>query len=333
MTIINNIEIDNIKYNPNEIKSAIYNNDPIEDFLHVIIVISNPCQYARRFILAREFIKRFEHEPNVKLYVVELAYEKQKFYVSEKSNPNHLQIQTNQAPLWHKENMINIGVQKLLPKNWKAFAWIDADVEFENPNWALDTLKVLNGCKDIVQLFSHAIDMNKDENVMSIFSSFGFQYTKNKIYGIGGISNFWHPGFAWAMTRKIYDKIGGLYDLSILGSGDHNMALSLIGKSMKSINNKTSDGYKKSILNYGKSLINIRLGYIPGVIRHYFHGSKTNRKYAERWEILVKHQYDPNIHVTKNDQGLLIPTKQCPKQLLDDIMEYFIVRNEDEGFN
>jgi len=265
--------------------------------------------------------------------VVELAYEKQKFYVSEKSNPNHLQIQTNQAPLWHKENMINIGVQKLLPKNWKAFAWIDADVEFENPNWALDTLKVLNGCKDIVQLFSHAIDMNKDENVMSIFSSFGFQYTKNKIYGIGGISNFWHPGFAWAMTRKIYDKIGGLYDLSILGSGDHNMALSLIGKSMKSINNKTSDGYKKSILNYGKSLINIRLGYIPGVIRHYFHGSKTNRKYAERWEILVKHQYDPNIHVTKNDQGLLIPTKQCPKQLLDDIMEYFIVRNEDEGFN
>ena len=46
MTVINGIEIDDINYNTNEIKSAILNNDPIEEFLHVIIVISNPCQYA-----------------------------------------------------------------------------------------------------------------------------------------------------------------------------------------------------------------------------------------------------------------------------------------------
>ena len=52
----------------------------------------------------------------------------------------------------------------------------------------------------------------------------------------------------------------------------------------------------------------------------------------ERWQILVEHQYDPTIHVTKNEQGLLIPTNQCPKQLLDDIMRYFAERNEDEGF-
>jgi len=332
MTIINNIEIDNIKYIHNEIKSAIYNNEPIDDCLHIIIVVSNPCQYARRFILAREFIKRFEQEPNIKLYVVELAYGNQKFYVSEKNNPNHLQIQTNHAPLWHKENMINMGVQKLLPKSWKAFGWIDADVEFENPNWALDTLKILNGCRDIVQLFSHAVDMDKDENTMSIFSSFGFQYTKNKTYGVPGPSNFWHPGFAWAMTRKAYEKIGGLYDLSILGSGDHNMALSLLGKSMKSINNNNSKGYLDSLLSFEKSIINLRLGYIPGVIRHYFHGTKENRKYGERWLILIKHQYNPCIHVTKDKQGLLIPTEQCPKELLDDILKYFAERNEDEGF-
>jgi hypothetical protein len=135
------------------------------------------------------------------------------------------------------------------------------------------------------------------------------------------------------MTRKAYDKVGGLYDLSILGSGDNNMALSLIGKSMKSVNSKASEGYKNSVLNYEKSIIGLRLGYVPGVIRHYFHGSKSNRKYAERWQILVEHQYDPSIHLTKNDKGLLIPTNQCPKQLLDNVMEYFAERNEDEGFN
>ena len=62
MTIINGIEIDNICYKQNDIKYAIANNDPIEEKLNVIIVISNPCLYAKRYILMREFVKRFEEE-------------------------------------------------------------------------------------------------------------------------------------------------------------------------------------------------------------------------------------------------------------------------------
>ena len=53
MTVINTIEIDNINYKRNEIKHAILNNDPIEEKLNVIIVISNPCLYAKRYILTR----------------------------------------------------------------------------------------------------------------------------------------------------------------------------------------------------------------------------------------------------------------------------------------
>lgn len=45
--------------------------------------------------------------------------------------------------------MINLGVRYLLPEKWKAFAWIDADIEFENSTWAVDTLKILNGSRDI----------------------------------------------------------------------------------------------------------------------------------------------------------------------------------------
>jgi hypothetical protein len=56
MTIINGIEIDDIDYKVNDIKYAITNNNPIENKLHVIIVISNPCLYARRYILCKEFI-------------------------------------------------------------------------------------------------------------------------------------------------------------------------------------------------------------------------------------------------------------------------------------
>ena len=332
MTIINGIEIDDINVKTNIIKQGILNNELIEDKLNVIIVISNPCLYARRYILAREFIKRMEMEENINLYVVELTYQNQKYFVTDKSNPNHLQLNTK-VPIWHKENMINMGVKYLLPKEWKAFAWIDADIEFESTTWATDTLRLLNGTFDIVQLWSHATDLDKNENSMSVFNSGGYKFVKNTAtYNESKGINYWHPGFAWACTRKAYEKMDGLYDLSILGSGDNIMMLSLLKNGIKSINEFSSDGYKNSVYDYQNKVKNLRFGYIPGVIRHFFHGSKVNRKYSERWAILVKHNFDPNIHLTKTKEGLLIPSDKCPKELLDDIFQYFSERNEDEGF-
>jgi hypothetical protein len=330
MTVINGIDIDNYRHINNDTKKSIINNEPIDDNLHVILVLSNPCLYARRYLLAREFIYRMEQENNVILYVVELCYTDQKHMLIDNKNPRHLAIYTDTAPLWHKENMINIGVNKLLPKLWKAFAWIDADIEFENPYWALDTLKILNGHKDIVQLFSHCLDMDKKENIMNIFSSFGFHYDKKQKYSSCSGPNFWHPGYAWAINRNAYEKIDGLFEYSILGSGDNNMALSLLGYGLNSINGKSSDGYKNAIKEFQIKALNLRLGYVPGVIRHYFHGSKINRKYSERWQILVKHQYDPNKHIVKLKNGLLVPSELCPQELLDDIYNYFKERNEDE---
>jgi hypothetical protein len=34
----------------------------------------------------------------------------------------------------------------------------------------------------------------------------------------------------------------------------------------------------------------------------------------------------------KDETGLLLPTKECPQDLLDDIKQYFIERNEDEFY-
>ena len=330
MTIINGIEIDNINYKNNEIKSAIYHNNPIDNILHVIIVISNPCLYARRYILAKQFIRRLINEKYIKLYIVELAYKNQSFHITNSHNKNHLQISTQTSPLWHKENMINLGVSKLLPKDWKAFAWIDADIEFESSTWALDTLKILNGSKEIVQLFSHALDMDKDENPMSVFTSFGYQFINNKTYVSNGTTNYWHPGFAWAMTRKTFDQLGGLYDKSILGSGDNNIALCLIQNGIKSININASPGYKKSINDYQDKFNNLRLGYVPGIIKHYFHGHKKNRKYDQRWQILINNNYDPFKDIIYNNDGLLIPTYDCSIKMLNEIYNYFSERNEDE---
>ena len=331
MTVINNIEIDDIQYKRNVIKEAILNNDPIEDKLHVVLTISNPCLYARRYILIKEMMNRLElEETDIIVYVVELAYKKQRFIITDSKNPRHLQIRT-ETPIWHKENMINLGIQKLLPKNWKAVAWIDSDLEFENTSWAKDTLKVLNGTKDIVQIFSHCVDMNKDEEAMSVFVSFGYQYVKGLPYR-REIKNFWHPGYAWACTRKAYEKMGGLYEDAILGSADNVMALSLIHQGLRGINEKSTDDYKESVLRYQNGVKSLRLGYVPGVIRHYFHGSKESRKYGDRWKILLNHNFSPREHLTHDENGILIPSPECPSEMLDEILNYFKERNEDSCY-
>jgi len=327
MTVINGIEIDNINYKVNDIKLAITNNEPIEDKLNIIIVISNPCLYAKRYILLKEFVKRIEEEEeNVNLFVVEMIYEKQKFIITSSKNKNHLQLKTT-TPLWHKENMINLGVKYLLPKNYKAFAWIDSDIEFENNSWALDTLKILNGSKDVVQLFSHCIDMDNKKNNLNIFNGFGYSFNKNKKYS-KQIKDFWHPGYAWAITRKAYEKLGGLFDKGILGSGDNIMCLSLINKYC--FNDKYHEDYNNSILEYQKKAKTLRVGYTPGVIRHYFHGSKKNRQYTDRWCILIKHNYSPINHITYDEKGIIIPTELFTDDFKNDIFKYFKERKEDD---
>jgi hypothetical protein len=329
MTVIT-LDIDKIPVNSkiNLTKETILNNDPIENNLHVICVVSNPCLFKKRYELAKNFIRKMEKQDNIILYIVELMYGYEDYYVTDEKNPRHLRLH-GKIPLWHKENMINLGIKKLLPNDWRAVAWIDADIEFDSPHWALDTLKILNGYKDIVQLFSHAIDMDKKEYTMRVFTSFGYNYESGKKYVLGG-NDYWHPGFAWACTRKAYEKMGSLYEKSILGSGDHNMALSLIGNGLMSVNQNVHEEYKKSIEEYQKKVINLRLGYVPGIIRHFYHGSKADRKYKERWQILVNNNYNPDEHIKVDSYGLIIPTDKCPKELLSDILTYFRERNEDD---
>ena len=275
----------------------------------------------------KEFVKRFDEEENVNLFIVELIYKNQTFTVTDAENKNHLQLKTD-IPIWHKENMVNLGVKYLLPENYKAFAWIDADIEFENVSWATDTLKILNGTKDVVQLFSHCVDMTNHNSDLQIYNGFGYSFCKKKKY-FTGTNDYWHPGYAWAITREAYDKIGGLYDVGILGSGDSIMAMGFFNQCDFMTNPRYSDDYNNSILSFRSNAKNLKLGYVPGVIRHHYHGSKKNRNYVERWKILMEHKFSPALHLTYDASGVLIPTEQFSLKFQTDIFNYFKERKED----
>ena len=47
---------------------------------------------------------------------------------------------------------------------------------------------------------------------------------------------------------------------------------------------------------------------------------------------MIKNNYNPSLHVEYDKNGILIPSKECPKELLNDIMTYFIERDEDDYY-
>lgn len=299
------------------------------DVLHVISVISNVHEFKRRWQLMREFMDRMKDYDHIQFYVVELVYGDQQFVITDPTNPHHLQLRTPHA-LWHKENMINVGVKKLLPPDWKALAWIDSDIEFDSPNWALDTLKLLTDF-DLVQLFTSAYDLNENHMSMNVWQSYGYKFCNGETFKHTKGLNYWHSGYAWACSRAFYDSVGGLYEKGIVGSGDYVMTQGFVGNT--ACGDRSLIGFKNDIEKYNANLcVDVKIGYIPCNIRHYFHGSKINRKYIERNQILIRHKYDPAKHLSYDENGILIPSEKMSAQFIREIRDYFGERNEDEYY-
>ena len=305
----------------------------MDQTLYVITCISNPVGYATRYQLYRDFAKRMADQPNVKLYTVEMAFGDRPHVVTEPDNPCHLQLRSFEE-LWHKENMLNLMMRQL-PKSWEYLAWVDADVSFSNPQWAEKTISQLQHYM-IVQMFSHAIDLDPAGIPITTHSSFTYNHHHGTLKTVNG--NYAvesHPGYAWAARREALEGVGGLFEHAILGAADHHMCTALIGQTQASVHGDMHSSYKDMINEWQKrclKTIKRDIGYVPGTIFHYWHGTKGNRHYSSRWKILVDHQYNPHKDVFYDTQGLLQLNDER-WDLRDDLRKYFRSRHEDSTYN
>src|SRR6185312_15440002 len=150
----------------------------MNETLHVVTAISNTNRYRSRYELYREF------EPYVlnsggDLYTVEMAFGDRPHEVTVRTNPKHLQLFSS-TELWHKENMINLGVARL-PSDWKYVAWIDADVSFTRHDWVKETLHQLQHY-DVVQMFEDAYDLAppRDSKIIGKAQGFAASYVNGR---------------------------------------------------------------------------------------------------------------------------------------------------------
>jgi hypothetical protein len=299
--------------------------------LHVIGVISNTARWNSRFRLYREWEKAMQGTENVALYTVETAYGDRHHEVTSPDNPHHLQLKSNEE-IWLKENMINLGVKHLLPRNWKYVAWVDCDVFFRDPNWATNAIHALQHYH-LIQPWMSAVNLGHAGQITSSFDSVGWKLYKgidsSKLY-TGDPAIIGHCGYAWACTREFYEGVEGLLDFAILGSGDHNMCLAARGIVKKSINMQMGEAFVRKCMEWERRAMRFtagNIGYSAGRIEHKFHGAMKNRQYKERWRILVDRGFDPEKDLVRDSQGLW--RLEGKPALHYDILRYNRSRNED----
>jgi hypothetical protein len=313
----------------------------LKDF-YVVGVVSNPVRFKSRYSLTEKFIDHMRKTFPVfrtNFQIVELQQGERPFAFEQPEDLDRpiLRLRTREE-MWFKERMIVLGVQRL-PIDWKYVCWIDMDVLFADSNWAHETWHQLQ-TYEVVQMFSHAINLGPQGEYLSTQNGFVWSYHQNSFmppnkYGMGGQHGadayaYWHPGFAWACTRQAFDG-AGIIDFCVVGSGDYHMAYGLIGLSDWTIPKKIGERYRDEVMDWemrALDCIKKNIGFTPGTLVHSFHGKKKDRRYIERWDILFETDFDPDDDIYPDAQGLwrFAPDKT---RLRDLVRGYFRVRNED----
>lgn len=224
--------------------------------------------------------------------------------------------------LWQKEAGLNYLYRSLVDTystfDFDYIAWVDADVSFTNPYWVEETISALSKHK-VVQMFSWAQNIKISENFWTIGEprpGYYFQYSEMKNI-IGGIKfkdkndNLSptvdaHPGFAWAVTREVWEATNGLLDWNIMSGGDFVMAAAYLGKLTEIMEQMDfSIGYVNACSDWEAKAANVvdgNIGFVPGLVHHYWHGP-ANRNYHTPVDMFQKYKFDPTTDIRKNNDG------------------------------
>jgi len=303
-----------------------------DEYLYVILPFYNFAKAKRRTQLFLQFLERYKKLSTIRIIIAEATIEEEfqlPTYLKD-SVYMHLKYKL-ESPFWCKENLINVAVSKLyhFSPNWQYVAWIDADVTFLNQNWVQDTISNLKKY-DFVQLFEDAFYMNQINEPIEIKKSFAYDYNLN-LEECKNSSNFKH-GLAWSCTRWAFERMEGLLDINIVGSGDSFMIHLFL-------NNLESWIMTYKIFNMSESYFNLlrrkqrffqrsnfKLGFTNGNLLHNWHGERKNRKYVERFSIL--NGFDPQLDLIRNSDGILNLSDRG-KRMKNEILKYFVERRED----
>ena len=277
----------------------------------VCFVVFNPA-WTKRMIMNYLYTKTQLDREKIPNFTIELVYPGRTPEL-----PDAYHVKTN-SYMFHKENLYRV-LETKIPKKYTKLAFLDCDLLFEDMSWYEKTSKLLD-THDVVQPFEMAYWLNLTySNVML--------ERKSVVTAPGKAWSFeYHPGFAWCMRRDWYKKVG-FFDYAISGSGDTLSSAAWLDKKFPAKFQSLPRPLEAAYKAYREKPCP-RITYLEGhYVHHLYHGSRANRKYAERHKLLDT-QGDIHDLVTKNKDGVL--EWKEPKVWNAGFLRYFTSRNDDD---
>jgi len=293
----------------------------------------NPAGFSRRL----ENFRTFRSRLGVPLVAVEVAFERD-FELQPGDAEVLIQLR-NPDVMWHKEAMLEIGFRHC-PASCEAIAWLDADVFFERPDWHAAALDALARAP-VVQLSERVDHCAPDRDSRGVrFSQQGAAAAiAAGVCAVDALSGLMDrdeaavaTGFAWAARREFLAH-HGLYTRSIAGGGDTALACALYGcpevcVAHHNLNAAQARSYREWARPMSRDLGG-RVGFVPGLLHHLWHGSMEDRHARERHRVLAASGFDPERDLARDADGLW-RWANPPADLRLYLREYFHRRREDD---
>lgn len=327
-------------------------NMTIDDF-GVVSCFFNPLRSRQRLINYRKFAEGMKRA-NVPLITVELAFNELPHYLG--GNWEEVIPVRSTSVMWHKERLLNLGIQKLLDRGFEKIAWLDSDVEFINDDWVWRVaaeLETSNLCQvfDRVLVHEEATSLPRlGVGSVKYLADRGSLYPqrdkrrkvlRRRRYPRG------YSGFGWAANADVLRNVP-LYDGAVVGGGDkliylasfaqHGTAQSATEGWFESCNptcprcghRSTAGPWYAHYWDWAKrwsDVVGNKVGCVDNLIRDFYHGTRRSRQYQNRQEILLRQAFNPAEDLRLNSDGCFEWASDKPR-MHEDLRLYFRQRKD-----
>ncbi len=301
------------------------------DDMAVVTCFFNPTGSNHRVHNYHRFRERFK-ACGRPLLTVELAFGNDPWMLAPSDDHPVLQLRTA-SPMWQKERLLNIGIQRLREQGYRQVVWLDADVVFEEAEtWPWFVAAALREAP-VCQVF-RAVQVEQGSKRKSVPGLSAVRFwqelgawldqnprgpSRNRLLGaLNGYS-----GFGWAARMDLFETVS-LYDRAIVGGADKLIFAatfrdqpdwtSQIDKLMRSnFEACGACGHHNQaaafIADYHawarqwSTAVGGQLAYADTTVHSLFHGEHQNRHYRLRRDILLRHDYAPDRDLAIDENG------------------------------
>lgn len=236
---------------------------------------------------------------------------------------------------WHKERLLNMLARRVPPRFTK-LAWLDADVIIRTRSWAYETEQLLDS-HHVVQPFSAARWLDRFGRTVPEVPGPDARCCDGSVAHIAkhgaslSVFDDTHPGFAWAMRRDTWLRLGGLCDRVLTMGADAVMLGAFLGLYGQQQIHQHYTRVPTVFEWYAKAheIVGGNVTCVYGMVDHLWHGFWMNRQYLSLGAQIfaLDCDFDSSVVEDPDAPGELPRITKDPK-LLDIYTRYFERRNQ-----